>query len=460
MKKLPEKGDRGVLGKLEALASSDFDPQSGRMWGHVYNTRLFDLLEVARNAYLMYMDKTMLDFTVYPSLLRLENDIVAMTASLLNGDENVVGCFTYGGTESVMLAMKAARDYYLEKRSGTPEIVMPVTAHPCFVKAAEYLGMRIVRTAVDEEYRADVDAISEALSEKTAAVVCSAPNYPFGCVDDVEAIAEVTEGRIWLHVDACMGGFILPFLRKLGESFPNFDFGVEGVYSISADLHKYGYSPRGASVVLYRSDELRKHQIFVNASWPGYPMVNTAVLSTRSAGTLAAAWAVMNYLGEEGYLELAARVLRARKAIEKGLADVGFEVLGKPECGIMAFTSSEVNVFRLAELMAERGWYIQAQPGSKHLGFPKSIHLTVTPYHEQVVGDFLRDLRDCATRAGKPVEIDESRASELVSSIQIREGELPELGIVNELIHALPPSFVEDMLRFFVNRYIFRPSKG
>lgn len=444
-----------VIEELERVAAKDFDPQSGRMFGHVYNAKLEDVLEIARRAYLLFMDKTMLDFTVYPSVLKLESDLVSFAAKLLNGKP--IGFFTYGGTESVMLAMKAARDYYLERRSGTPEIVMPVTAHPCFVKAAEFLGMKVVKTGVDEEFRADVDAMNEAIGERTAAVVCSAPNYPFGCVDDVRAIAEIARG--WLHVDACMGGFILPFLRKLGEKIPDFDFSVEGVYSISADYHKFGYAPRGASVVLYRSEELRKYQIFVNASWPGYPMVNTALLSTRSAGTLAAAWAVVRYLGEKGYLQLAAKVLEAREKIVKGLRKLGFEILGRPESCIVTFTSRDINVFELADLMAERGWYVQVQPGSKHLGFPKSIHLTIIPYHAEVADEFLADLEECTEKCGKPLEIDENEAAKLLARISLREGELPDLKIVNELIHVMPPETVEETIKFFVNSYIFKPKE-
>lgn len=457
MKSLPTSGDLEILKKLEKIAEKDLDPQSGKLFGHIYNARLFELLEVARKAYLMFMDKTMLDFTIYPSILTLENEIVAMTASLLNGDEEVVGNFTYGGTESIMLAVKSAREKFRLEKSGTPEIVLPITAHPAFIKSAQYLGLKVVRTAVDEKFRANPDAIAEAISDKTAIVVCSAPNYPFGCVDDVKSVAEITEGKVWLHVDACMGGFVLPFMRKLGEKVTDFDFSIENVFSISADLHKYGYAPRGASLILYRSPDLRKGQIFVNASWHGYPMVNTAVLSTRSAGTLAASYAVMHYLGEEGYLRLTRGVLNARKRLERALPDLGFEVLGVPEAGIMAFTSNEIDIFNLSKFMAEKGWYIQVQPGSKKLGFPKSIHLTINPYHEQILGEFLKDLENCSKKAGKPSDIEEERILQLLSTLKLEKGKLPALEIVNQIIHNADPELVEEMLLNFVNDYLFRP---
>ncbi|MEM2726688.1 MAG: aspartate aminotransferase family protein [Archaeoglobaceae archaeon] len=457
MKKLPLSGEPEILKKLEKIAEKDFEPQCGKLFGHIYNAKLFDLIEVAKKAYLIFMDKTMLDFTIYPSILTLENEIVAMTASLLNGDENVVGNFTYGGTESIMLAVKSAREKFRQERVGTPEIVLPLTAHPAFIKSAQYLGLKVVRTSVDENFRANPDDIAEAISDKTAMVVCSAPNYPFGCVDDVKSIAEITNGKIWLHVDACMGGFILPFVKKLGDKITEFDFGIENVFSISSDLHKYGYAPRGASLILYRSPELRKGQIFVNASWHGYPIVNTAVLSTRSAGTLAASYAVMCYLGEEGYLRLTEKVLKTRKKIENFLKEIGFEVLGIPEAGIISFTSSKVNIFRLSKLMAERGWYIQVQPGSKKLGFPKSIHLTVNPSHELILDQFFEDLEDCSQKAGEPIELDETKIFEILSSLKFERGKLPDLTMVNELINLSDPEFVEDMLLNFVNNYIFRP---
>ena len=242
--------------------------------------------------------------------------------------------------------------------------------------------MRCLRAKLDDELRADVESVKELVNEKTAMIVGSAPNYPFGVVDDVSSLTDVAnDQKVWLHVDACLGGFHLPFFRKLGEKIPDFDFSVEGVHSISADFHKYGLSPRGASVAPYRNAKLREGQIFVMASWPGYPLVNTAVLSTRSAETLAATWAVMNYLGFDGYLRLAEKTLYAKKRLIEGLRGLGLELIGKPEGAVMAFTSDKHNLFKVSTLMAEKGWYVQPQPGSKALGFPRSLHFSVIPAH-------------------------------------------------------------------------------
>lgn len=462
-----------VLKNLRSYASRDFDPLNGKMWGHYYATGAMDVIEIGKKAYVEFMDKTMLDFTVYPSVLKLENDVIGMVSSLLGGNEDTVGTFTYGGTESIIIAVKAARELFKKRNSGVPEIILPSTAHPAFYKAAEYLGLKPIRADIDHEnFQVNVESVKSLISSNTAMIVGSAPNYPFGVVDDIKALSDIAiDKRIWLHVDACVGGFILPFFRELGEKIPPFDLSLEGVSSISADLHKYGYAPKGASVVLFRSAELREGSIFVMSSWPGYPIVNTTVLSTRSAGTLAGAWAVLNYLGKEGYVKLAKKVLDAKKKIERGLRALGFKVLGNPLGGIVAFTSDTLNISILPSKMASLGWYIQFQPGSKILGFPKSVHLTITPGHLEVVDKFLNDL------AVAMKDVSESRVLEMdisafaglenliaienvVEMLGLKEGELPEdLSLINELMHIMPPEVVEDVLRKLINKHVFKPSR-
>ncbi len=460
MKTLPEKGKNAenVLKELEEYARNDYEPHSKRMWGHIYYAGQKELVELARKAYLMFMDKTMLDFTTFPSLLRMEREVVGMAASLLGGDENVVGNFTYGGTESIMLALKAAREKFRKEKGKDviPEVILPATAHPAFWKSAEYLGFKAVRSGLNDELRADVDHMSELMGARTAVIVGSAPNYPFGMVDDIRSLSDLAlDSGVWLHVDACLGGFSLPFFRKLGEKVPDFDFSIEGVNSISADYHKYGFSPRGASVVLYRNAKLREGQIFVMAAWPGYPLVNTAVLSTRSAGTLAATWAVMNYLGIEGYLRLAEKMLYAKRRLIDGLAELGFELIGKPEGPVLAFTSDNLNLFQISSLMAEKGWYVQSQPGSKQLGFPRSLHFSVNPGHADVVDKFIEDMRDAVSRAGKGYP---DVTSFDVSKLEIGKGDIPEdMELINELIHSMPPEVVESFFKYVINELIFRP---
>ncbi|MGC8947994.1 MAG: aminotransferase class V-fold PLP-dependent enzyme [Thermoprotei archaeon] len=475
MKVLPDKSTSAneVFKSLQEYTFKDFNPLSGRMYGHYYAAGAMDVIEIGRRAYVEFMDKTMLDFTVYPSVLKLENDVVGMVGSLLGGNEDTVGTFTYGGTESIMIAIKAAREFFKKKNNTTPEIILPSTAHPAFYKAAEYLGLKPVRVNVDHEtFQVNIESVKNLISDNTAVIVGSAPNYPFGVIDDIKALSEIAiDKKVWLHVDACIGGFILPFFKELGEKIPPFDFSLEGVASISADLHKYGYAPKGASIVLFRNAELREGSIFVMSSWPGYPIVNTTVLSTRSAGTLAGAWAVLNYLGKEGYIKLAKRILDAKRKIIKGLSEIGFKILGNPLGGIIAFTSDNLNISALSGKMASLGWYVQFQPGSKLLGFPKSIHLTLMPVHSENADKFLNDLKNVSKEISKTesLEINVSvlkdigsliASEDLVKFLGLKEGELPEdLSIVNELMHVMPPEIVENILRKIINEYVFRPSR-
>ncbi len=460
-----------ILEELKRIARKDLDPSSGRMFGHVYDTGIAELKEAALQAFNMFLDKTMLDFTVYPSVLELEKEVVGMSASLVGGDDSIVGAFTYGGTESIMLAVKAARDYYVKRSGrGTPTIILPVTGHPAFVKAAEYLGLRVVKVPVDtSSFTVNVDSVAEAIDDNTAMIVASAPNYPMGVIDDVKALSDLAvDKRVWLHVDACIGGFLLPFLREVGDSIPPFGFELDGVTSLSMDLHKYGYAPRGASVVLYRGEDYRLNHIFVHSKWPGYPIVNMAVLSTRSAGPLAASWLILRSLGREGYVKLAGRVLRARERIREGLGRMGFKVLGDPHGGILAFTTGEISPTKLSILMARRGWYIQVQPGSRKLGLPRSIHLTISPRHEEVTDQFLGDLEEAraeALKGGGPSLEDVESIARIIESSTIEEvlsllgigsggGGLSEdvLALVDDLIYYLDPDLVERLLRLAVSK--------
>ncbi|MET1127867.1 MAG: aspartate aminotransferase family protein [Thermoproteota archaeon] len=467
---LPEKGlsAEAVLEALRSIAAGDMDPRSGRMLGHSYETGLEELRVAVLNAYEMFFDKNMLDFTVYPSVLKLEQEVVEAAAELLHAPPGAVGSFTYGGTESIMLAVKSARDWFWRRHPGVrPRLVMPHTGHPAFAKASDYLGLELVRVRVDPEtLKADVNAVLEAVDEKTAMVALSAPNYPYGTVDPIREVAEGLEGRVWLHVDACMGGFVLPFMEELGEPVPPFDFRVDGVYSISSDLHKYGYAPKGASVVLYRDRELRRGQLYVYLSWPGYPFVNEAVLSSRSAGTLAASWAVLMLLGREGYLELTRRILEARSKISSGLARLGFQVL-PTDSSLLAFTADGVSLPALAKAMRRRGWYVQFEPGLPDEGLPAAVHLTIAPIHANVAEAFLESLASAYEEArsaprGRARELLSalSEPQQLFEAIGLREGELPSnLDLVDELLEILPRDVAQELLREAVD-LVLSPRRG
>ena len=278
-----------VLGELREIAARDGEWGFGRAFTYVFDGP--DLSDLTVEAMRLFSGSNGLDPTAFPSFLRFENDLMAFARSILNGDEQAVGSATSGGTESIILATKAARD---SLRAGGVEgrlnVVLPITGHAAFHKAAAYLDLDIRPTAVDEGFRAIPEAVDEAIDERTALVVASAPSYAHGVVDPIAEIGRVAKktGR-WLHVDACVGGMVLPFL----DDAPDFDFSIETVDSISMDLHKYGYTPKGASLVLYRDAERRSHQFFATASWTGYPVANPTIQSTRSGASLAAAWAAV-----------------------------------------------------------------------------------------------------------------------------------------------------------------------
>ncbi|WP_245694712.1 pyridoxal phosphate-dependent decarboxylase family protein [Streptomyces abyssalis] len=423
--RLPEGRPAGeVLAELRALREADAPTRGGRTFAYVYDAGLEGLDELAAAAYSAYATVNGLDMTVFPSVARLENDIVRSAAALL-GAPGTQGTFTSGGTESILLAVKTARDHARAVRGvREPRMVLPSTAHAAFHKAAAYLGVEPVVVPVDPgTYRADAAAMEAATDEGTVLVVASAPSYAHGVVDPVEQIAAAAAGRdVLCHVDACIGGWLLPYLRRAGREVPPFEMTLPGVTSVSVDLHKYGYADKGASVVLYRDGELRRHQYFAHAAWPGYPVVNPTVQGTKPAGLLAQAWAVLRHVGEDGYTELARQVAAASDRLLAGLGTLGgVRVLGRPESGLVAFTVDAEGgphtgtavsegdlslVLHLADEMRIRGWYLQPQLGFE--GMPPNLHLTLTPATVAHVDALLADLGEALTaaRALTPVRAD------------------------------------------------------
>ncbi|MFF7679117.1 pyridoxal phosphate-dependent decarboxylase family protein [Actinacidiphila glaucinigra] len=405
-----------VLARLAGLRAQDAPTRGGRTFAYVYDSGLSGVDELAASAYTEFATVNGLDMTVFPSVARLENDLVAAAVALL-GTPGAQGTFTSGGTESILLAVKTARDHARAVRGVTsPQLVLPSTAHAAFHKAAAYLGLETVVVPVDRDtLRADPAATAAAITDRTALVVASAPSYAHGVVDPVAEIAAAAAGRgVLCHVDACIGGWLLPYLRRAGRDVPDFDLSVPGVTSLSVDLHKYGYADKGASVVLYRDAALRRHQYFAHAGWPGYPVVNPTAQGTKSAGLLAQAWAVQRHIGEDGYRALAERTAAAADRLLPGLRAVeGVRVLGDPQAGLVAFTLAGADgapdlslLLHLADEMRERGWYLQPQLSFD--GLPPNLHLTLTPAAAGLVDALLTDLDAAlkAARALEPVAVD------------------------------------------------------
>ncbi|MEJ8661573.1 pyridoxal phosphate-dependent decarboxylase family protein [Streptomyces sp. MS1.AVA.4] len=405
-----------VLAELRTLRAQDAPTRGGRTFAYVYDAGLDGLDALAAAAYTEYASVNGLDMTVFPSVARLENDLVAAAVALL-GAPGAQGTFTSGGTESILLAVKTARDHARTVRGVTaPQLVLPSTAHAAFHKAAAYLGLETVVVPVDAgTFRADAAAMAAALTERTVLVVASAPSYAHGVVDPVAEIAGAAASRgVLCHVDACIGGWFLPYLRRAGHEVPAFDLSVPGVTSLSVDLHKYGYADKGASVVLYRDAGLRRHQYFAHAGWPGYPVVNPTVQGTKPAGLLAQAWAVQQRIGEDGYTALARSVAEAADRLLAGLSGIdGVRVLGEPRASLVSFTLLDADgapdlslLLHLADEMRERGWYLQPQLSFE--GLPPNLHLTLTPATHGRVDALLADLAAAlkAARALEPVAVD------------------------------------------------------
>jgi len=470
--------------RLDGFRADDLDTKGGRTWAYVYDPGRVDIDRIAKRALVEFHDTNALDPTVFPSLLRLENEVVGLARDHLRGDDSVVGSFTTGGTESIMLAVKAARDRARELRPevSRPTMVLPVTAHAAFHKAAHYFDVEAVSVPVDTAtWKADVDAMADAVDDRTILLVGSAVSYAHGVVDPIPELGRLAlERDVLLHVDGCIGGFVLPHFRRLGREVTDFDFSVPGVTSISMDFHKYAYCPKGASVVLYRDASLRRHQLYAKAAWTGYTVINTTIQSTKSGGALAATWAVLNYVGDEGYLEIARRTLDAVDAIRVGIESVpDLEVMGSPESNLIALSSDSVNVFDVVDEMRTHRWYVQPQLG--FAGSRENIHLSVGGASLALVPELLDDLRaacDAARARPSPPADDEIVA--LLHSLDPAalgpdefdlllagagiggDGAGPEVpertAGINAILNVCPPELAERVLVEFFNRIFVPPT--
>ncbi len=470
-----------VFRRLEAFRAHDMTWRDGRTWAYVYDPGR-EAEEVIKQAFCMYLTENALDPTVFPSTLELENELVTIAAHHLRGDANVVGNFTSGGTESIILAVKTARDRAraLRPEIREPELLLPSTAHAAFQKACHYLDVRAVVVPVDPKtFKADPAAMRAAITKNTIQIVGSAVSYAHGVVDPIRALGEIAlEKDLLLHVDGCMGGFLLPYFRRLGASVPDFEFHVPGVTSISMDLHKYAFAAKGASVILHRDKELRKYQIYACAGWTGYTVINPTVQSTKSGGPLAAAWAILHFLGDEGYLEIARTVLDATRRIAAGVNGIpGLRLLGEPEMNLVAFTSDEVSVFHVIDEMKQRGWYIQPQ-----LGFDSSrenIHLSVNPASARWVEPLLADLRECVEKARSlpsgelaaklrpmlssldPKTLGDEQLRGMLALAGAGGAALPErMAEVNEVMNTLPAALREKLLVTYLNDLYRQPEEA
>ena len=386
----PSKGavPQELLGEISRYRQDDFGWKSGKMFGYVYYPG-DETAAVAERVYMMYMHDNTLNPTAFGSVRRMENELVAMAGDLLHGSRHTTGSVTSGGTESILMAMKVARDRKREEMPGIkPEVIVPVTAHPAFDKAAHYLDLKLLHAPVGHDFRVDVAAMESLITTRTAMLVGSAPCFPYGVVDPITEIAALAaRHHLLCHVDACLGGLMLPFLERLGYPVSSFDFRVKGVTSISADMHKYGYAAKGVSLILYRDPELRKHQFFITTEWPGGIFASASLLGSKSGGPVAAAWTMVRLLGSEGYMEQASAVMDSVKKIQDGIRAIGgLEIAGRPEMSVFAVRSDKYDIHAIGDELAGRGWL------TDRLQNPDCIHLTVTGLQAGREEEFLRDL--------------------------------------------------------------------
>ncbi len=395
---LPERGipREALLAQMKERKARDANWRGARTFSLVFPAG-DEVEEILHDACNLYLHENALNPLRFPSLREMEIEVVGDTAALLHAPEGSGGCLTSGGTESIVMAVYAARERARAERGVTePVLVAPRTAHPAFAKAAKYLGLEHRQVPIDADLRADLREAERLVDERTALVVGSAPNYPFGTVDPIPELAALAARQgISFHVDACVGGFLLPFWERLGEPVPPFDFRVEGVSTMSADVHKYGYCVKGASVLVHRDeDHLKKYQRFLYTNWPGGLYFSQAIAGTRPAPPIAAAWAVTRRLGMEGYLALTRRVREATRKIQAGIGAIpGLRLVGAPVASVFAFTSDTADPFAVADRMEERGWGVDRQRG------PDAMHVMISPLHADVTDDFLADLRVAAETA-------------------------------------------------------------
>jgi glutamate/tyrosine decarboxylase-like PLP-dependent enzyme len=380
---------REVFAELQQRKVRDADWRNGRLFGLVYPTGRADIDAVLVGSNDAYVFENALNPLRFPSVGRMQREVLNMVSSLVNAPEGSGAGFTAGGTESILMSVLVSRERArVERGIERPNIVLPVSAHPAFAKAAFYFGLDVRSTPLTAEFTADVDAVRDAVDEDTALVVGSAYSYPHGVIDPIEELSTYALSKgIAFHSDTCIGAFVLPFLERLGHDVPPFDFRLPGVTQMSCDIHKYGYSTKGASAIVYRDAAWLRHQVFDYDAWPSGRYRTASVAGARAASPVAAAWAVMTYLGEAGYIELMGELMATTRTLRAGIEALdGLEVLGSPPGPLLSFTSTTDDVFAIGDVMDQRGWHLN------RVDRPPGLHMMISPLHGAHVAAFLDDL--------------------------------------------------------------------
>lgn len=469
---MPDNGHSSsdILQQLETFKAEDPNYKDGKVWSLVYYLNE-DHSEFLKDSYHSFACENGLNPTAFKSLKNFETQIISATADILNGSDEVCGVVTSGGTESCLMAVKTYRDMAKDQRRvRKPEMILPETAHVAWFKASEYFGVKIRLLPLLDDLSPDLSKLERLINHNTVMILGSAPEYPHGTIDPIEAMGEIALRRkIPLHVDACVGGFILPFMEMNGEQLPLWDYRVAGVTSISADIHKYGYAAKGASTITYRNLNYLKYQMFVQQDWPGGVFASSALLGTRPGGAYAAAWATLQYFGKSGYRKLAADTLKAVNRLKEGVGDIQeLQVMGSPIGPLFAFQSidPDVNIFAVGDQMDAKGWQVNRNQ------YPSGLHAMVTAQHLKVVDHYLADLKDAvATVKANPELAEQGGAATygMMTHIPLRGmvkkkildiyAELYKAGggavdLASESVdsHSESPSFVQKLINWYVKR--------
>ena len=442
---IPDKGiaSEELLRHLEESKRDDVRWHEGRTWSLVYH--LDDQhQELVKRVYGDFLSENYLNPFAFKSASDLEGEIVDMCADLFRGNKDVVGTFTSGGTESIFLALYSYRERTQRLRKvRSPEIITPASVHPAFDKAAHMLGLKVRRVAVGDSFAADAKAMAKAITNDTIMMVCSAPSYPHGVMDPVVELGEIAlKNGLPLHIDACIGGFMLPWVEELGYPVVPWDFRVPGVTSISADLHKFGYAPKGASVLMYKSEEFLKHQFYIQPSWSGGIYASTTLLGSRTAGPIAAAWTALKSIGRDGYLSVTQELMTAAYELRTHIGHVdGLEVVGDPVMNIVACRSNDpaVDIYVVADKLEKAGWTVDRQQ------LPPSIHTTVMKRNLPVLERYKEDLAEAVEFArNNPAAASEGNAA--IYGVMAR---VPMRGMVSSNVR-----------RLLLDLYSSRPDKN
>jgi glutamate/tyrosine decarboxylase-like PLP-dependent enzyme len=386
-----------ILSDLAARQKREPSVHGARLFGLVYPSGRHDLEALLEEVNRRYLFGNALNPFKFAELAALEREVIDGVGALLHVPEGGGGAMTSGGTESILMSMLVNRERARARGVERPQILMPVSAHPAYAKAAHYFGMDIARVPLDADFRADTRAAAELIGPSTAVVIASAFNYPYGIMDPVEPLAALAaEHGVGCHVDACIGGFVLPFLERLGRAVPPWDFRVEGVTEISADVHKYGYCPKGASVVVHRDADWFGHQVFLYDRWPSGLYGSPAMAGARPAAPIATAWAAITYLGVDGYTEIMRGLMETTEKVRDGIAAIdGLEIVGAPIGPVLSFRSATIDLDAVADVMDDRNWNLNRNTD------PRGLHIMLSPAHAGVADELLADLRDAVDNHGE-----------------------------------------------------------